>query len=186
MLSALTAAFVLQIFNPTSPLIANGPSSDYRALVVVAPLDEKEAWAINELRGGSMVDVGHIRRQRDGSYRIPVLFVRPRVLAEPNREIIIYHDATVRCGRDYDSGLPTYETVHGPTPLTTEMDWRPALTSYELGLLSDIVCTPKKQGIEIGPLSRDQLVNLFDPDTAESIEAREASYRKAQGTAGAD
>jgi hypothetical protein len=186
MLPVLTAILALQAFNPTSPLIANGPASNYRALVIIAPIDGKQSWTMNEVRGGSLVDVGHIRRQRDGSYRIPVLFVRARVLAEPDREIIIYHDATVRCGSDYDSGLPSYETVAGPTPLRADMDWRPSLSDFELGLVSDIVCTPKKQGWVIGRLTRDELVNLFDPDTAESIEALERSYREARQRDGAD
>lgn len=162
-----------------SPLINNAGTSDYRALVVRAPADGKDAWTINEIRGASLVDAGNIKRQPDGSFRVPVIFIRPSLTTEPDREIIVYYDATVRCGSDYDSGTPSYERASGPTPLRPDMDWRPHLIEFELGLLSNIVCTPIRDGWDWGPMTREEIVGLLDPDTPETIAALAASYRAA-------
>lgn len=58
------------------------------------------------------------------------------------------------------------------------MTWRPILGSFELEMISEIICTPIKSGWEIGRRTREEIVSMFDPATPESEAAERAALRR--------
>lgn len=148
-----------------SPLSRNSPTSDYRVIQVIAPESEASGWQPSEMRGMTLADVGNLRRNPDGSRTLPIVFLRPASQRDRAREVAVYYDARVDCrSLRYDSGPPRYETMAGPTPLRADMDWRPSLSGSELQAVSDIVCSPIRAGVAVGPKSREDLLSWMTPD----------------------